>query len=139
MTDAKDAQGNLLPDNQRITLFGGLVRKLSIDELPQLINVLKGDMSLIGPRPLLFKYISLYSEAQMRRHEVRPGITGWAQVNGRNSISWIEKFAKDVEYVDRVGFLLDCKIVYLTILKIVKREGVNQTADRPMEPFNGHN
>jgi lipopolysaccharide/colanic/teichoic acid biosynthesis glycosyltransferase len=139
MTDAKDAQGNLLPDNQRITLFGGLVRKLSIDELPQLINVLKGDMSLIGPRPLLFKYIPLYSDTQMRRHEVRPGITGWAQVNGRNSISWTEKFAKDVEYVDCVGFLLDCKIVYLTILKIVKREGVNQTADRPMEPFNGSN
>lgn len=139
MTDAKDAEGNLLPDNQRITLFGGLVRKLSIDELPQLINVLKGDMSLIGPRPLLFKYIPLYSETQMRRHEVRPGITGWAQVNGRNSISWTEKFAKDVEYVDRVGFLLDCKIVYLTILKIVQREGVNQTADRPMEQFNGHN
>lgn len=139
MTDAKDAQGNLLPDNQRITLFGGLVRKLSIDELPQLINVLKGDMSLIGPRPLLFNYIPLYSETQMRRHEVRPGITGWAQVNGRNSISWTEKFAKDVEYVDRVGFLLDCKIVYLTILKIVQRDGVNQTADRPMEPFNGTN
>ena len=139
MTDAKDEVGNLLPDNQRITLFGGLVRKLSIDELPQLINVLKGEMSLIGPRPLLFQYIPLYSENQMRRHEVRPGITGWAQVNGRNSISWTEKFAKDVEYVDRVGFLLDCKIVYLTILKIVQREGVNQNADRPMEPFNGAN
>lgn len=139
MTDAKDAQGNLLPDNQRITLFGSLVRKLSIDELPQLINVLKGDMSLIGPRPLLFKYIPLYSEMQMRRHEVRPGITGWAQVNGRNSISWTEKFAKDVEYVDRLSFWLDCKIVYLTVLKIIQREGVNQTADRPMEPFNGHN
>jgi lipopolysaccharide/colanic/teichoic acid biosynthesis glycosyltransferase len=139
MTDFRDAEGDLLPDNLRITLFGGLVRKLSIDELPQLINVLKGDMSLIGPRPLLFKYIPLYSERQMRRHEVRPGITGWAQVNGRNSISWTEKFAKDVEYVNRVGFLLDCKIVYLTILKIVQREGVNQTADRPMEPFNGSN
>lgn len=139
MTDAKDAEGNLLPDNQRITLFGGLVRKLSIDELPQLVNVLKGDMSLIGPRPLLFKYIPLYSETQIRRHELRPGITGWAQVNGRNSISWNEKFAKDVEYVDRLSFRLDCKIVYLTILKIVKREGVNQTADRPMEPFNGFN
>lgn len=139
MTDAKDAHGNLLPDNQRITLFGGLVRKLSIDELPQLINVLKGDMSLIGPRPLLFKYIPLYSDTQLRRHEVRPGITGWAQVNGRNSISWTEKFAKDVEYVDQLNFWLDCKIVYLTVLKIIQREGVNQTADRPMEPFNGTN
>lgn len=139
MTDAKDAEGNLLPDNQRITLFGGLVRKLSIDELPQLINVLKGDMSLIGPRPLLFKYIPLYSETQMRRHEVRPGITGWAQVNGRNSINWTEKFAKDVEYVDQLSFWFDCKIVFLTILKIIQREGVNQTAERPMEPFNGAN
>lgn len=139
MTDAKDAQGNLLPDNQRITFFGGLVRKLSIDELPQLINVLKGDMSLIGPRPLLFKYIPLYSQDQMRRHDVRPGITGWAQVNGRNSISWTEKFAKDLEYVDNVSFFLDCKIVYLTVLKILKRDGINQSAERPMEPFNGQN
>jgi undecaprenyl phosphate N,N'-diacetylbacillosamine 1-phosphate transferase len=139
MTDAKDALGNLLPDNQRITLFGGLVRKLSIDELPQLINVLKGDMSLIGPRPLLFKYLPLYSKDQMRRHDVRPGITGWAQVNGRNSISWTEKFAKDVEYVDNVSFLLDCKIVFFTILKIIKRDGINQSAERPMEPFNGQN
>lgn len=139
MTDASDARGNLLPDNQRITFFGGLVRKLSIDELPQIFNVLKGDMSLIGPRPLLFKYIPLYSETQMRRHEVRPGITGWAQVNGRNSISWTEKFAKDVEYVDNVSFLLDCKIVYLTVLKILKRDGINQSAERPMEPFNGQN
>ncbi len=139
MTDAKDSLGNLLPDNQRITLFGGLVRKLSIDELPQMINVLKGDMSLIGPRPLLFKYMPLYSDDQMRRHEVRPGITGWAQVNGRNSISWTEKFAKDVEYVDSMSFVMDCKIVFLTILKIIKRDGINQSAERPMEPFNGRN
>ena len=139
MTDAKDSLGNLLPDNQRITLFGGLVRKLSIDELPQMINVLKGDMSLIGPRPLLFKYMPLYSEDQMRRHDVRPGITGWAQVNGRNSISWTEKFAKDVEYVDSMSFVMDCKIVFLTILKIIKRDGINQSAERPMEPFNGRN
>ncbi len=139
MTDAKDSLGNLLPDNQRITLFGGLVRKLSIDELPQMINVLKGDMSLIGPRPLLFKYMPLYSDDQMRRHEVRPGITGWAQVNGRNSISWTEKFAKDVEYVDSMSLVMDCKIVFLTILKIIKRDGINQSAERPMEPFNGQN
>ncbi len=139
MTDEKDSLGNLLPDNQRITLFGGLVRKLSIDELPQMINVLKGDMSLIGPRPLLFKYMPLYSDDQMRRHEVRPGITGWAQVNGRNSISWTEKFAKDVEYVDSMSFVMDCKIVFLTILKIIKRDGIIQSAERPMEPFNGQN
>ncbi len=139
MTDAKDSQGILLPDHQRITFFGGLVRKLSIDELPQLINVIKGDMSLIGPRPLLFKYIPLYSEDQMRRHAVRPGITGWAQVNGRNSISWTEKFAKVVEYVDSISFALDCKIVFLTILKIIKRDGIIQSAERPMEPFNGQN
>jgi len=139
MTDARDSLGVLLPDNQRITFFGSLVRKLSIDELPQLINVLNGEMSLIGPRPLLFKYIPLYSAEQFRRHHVRPGITGWAQVNGRNSISWTEKFAKDVEYVDSLSFLLDCKIVGLTILKILKRDGINQSLERPMEPFNGSN
>ncbi|MGY6560090.1 MAG: sugar transferase [Nitritalea sp.] len=139
MTDARDASGQLLPDNERITLLGKWVRKLSIDELPQLFNVLKGDMSLIGPRPLLFKYIPLYSAEQNRRHEVRPGITGWAQVNGRNSISWTQKFAYDVEYIDRLSFRLDVKIFWLTILKIFKREGVNQSAARPMQPFNGHN
>jgi undecaprenyl phosphate N,N'-diacetylbacillosamine 1-phosphate transferase len=139
MTDAKDEVGNLLPDNQRITLLGGLVRKLSIDELPQLINVLKGEMSMIGPRPLLFRYVPLYSETQMRRHEVRPGITGWAQVNGRNSISWTEKFAKDVEYVDQLSFKLDCKIVYLTLLKIIKRDGINQSNDVTMDYFDGTN
>lgn len=139
MTDERDATGNLLPDFQRITRLGQFVRKTSIDELPQLINVLKGDMSLVGPRPLLFKYIPLYSELQMRRHEVRPGMTGWAQVNGRNSISWSEKFSFDVEYVNKVSIMLDIRIIILTILKVVRKEGVNQTSDRPMQPFNGHN
>lgn len=139
MTDEKDAQGNFLQDIERITKFGSIVRKLSIDELPQLINVLKGDMSLIGPRPLLFKYIPLYSKEQLRRHEVRPGITGWAQVNGRNSISWTKKFALDIEYIDHISFLLDIKIFWLTLYKIIKKEGVNQTESRPMQPFNGKN
>ena len=139
MTDEKDENGNLLPDIERITKFGAIVRKLSIDELPQLINVLKGDMSLVGPRPLLFKYIPLYSEEQLRRHEVRPGITGWAQVNGRNSISWTQKFALDVEYVDKVSFLMDCKILLLTVKKVLIREGINQSEERPMQPFNGTN
>lgn len=139
MTDEKDAEGNLLPDNLRITKFGRWVRKLSIDELPQLINVLKGEMSLVGPRPLLFKYMPLYSAEQLRRHEVRPGITGWAQVNGRNSISWKQKFALDVEYVDKVSFLMDCKILLLTVKKVLIREGINQSAERPMQPFNGTN
>lgn len=139
MNDRTDAQGKLLPDHQRLTLFGAYVRKFSLDELPQLINVLKGEMSLIGPRPLLFKYIPLYSERQNRRHEVRPGITGWAQVNGRNSISWTKKFELDVEYVDRVSFSLDFRIFWLTILKIVKREGINQSEAKTMEPFNGSN
>jgi lipopolysaccharide/colanic/teichoic acid biosynthesis glycosyltransferase len=139
MTDERDASGKLLPDVQRLTRFGRLVRKLSLDELPQLINVIKGEMSLIGPRPLLFKYLSLYSPEQNRRHEVRPGITGWAQVNGRNSISWSRKFELDVYYVDHCSFALDCKIFWLTIVKILKREGINQTESRPMEPFNGFN
>ena len=139
MTDEKDAEGNLLPDNLRITKFGGWVRKLSIDELPQLINVLKGEMSLVGPRPLLFKYLPLYTEEQLRRHEVRPGITGWAQVNGRNSISWTQKFALDVEYVDKVSFLMDCKILLLTVKKVLIREGINQSAECPTQPFNGTN
>jgi undecaprenyl phosphate N,N'-diacetylbacillosamine 1-phosphate transferase len=139
MNDRTDAQGKLLPDHQRLTLFGAYVRKFSLDELPQLINVLKGEMSLIGPRPLLFKYIPLYSSEQNRRHEVRPGITGWAQVNGRNSISWTRKFELDVEYVDRVSFALDFRIFWLTILKIVKREGINQSEAKTMEPFNGFN
>jgi lipopolysaccharide/colanic/teichoic acid biosynthesis glycosyltransferase len=139
MTDDRDSKGNLLPDVERITKFGSIVRKLSIDELTQLINVLKGDMSLVGPRPLLFKYIPLYSREQLRRHEVRPGITGWAQVNGRNSISWTQKFSLDVEYVDKVSFLMDCKILLLTVKKVLIREGINQSAERPMQPFNGTN
>lgn len=139
MTDEKDVNGVLLPDNQRITKIGGIVRKLSIDELPQLINVIKGDMSLVGPRPLLFKYIPLYSQEQLRRHEVKPGITGWAQVNGRNSISWTQKFEYDSYYVRNVSFLLDLKIVGLTVLKVIKKEGVNQSDDRPMLPFDGAN
>lgn len=139
MTDQRDVEGNLLPDSQRITSLGKVIRKLSIDELPQLINVIKGDMSLVGPRPLLFKYIPLFSEEQLRRHEVRPGITGWAQVNGRNSISWTKKFQLDVEYIDNLNMLLDIKILYLTILKVIKKEGVNQQEDRPMQPFNGKN
>ena len=139
MTDEKDTNGVLLPDNQRITKIGGIVRKLSIDELPQLINVIKGDMSLVGPRPLLFKYIPLYSKEQLRRHEVKPGITGWAQVNGRNSISWTQKFEYDSYYVRNVSFLLDLKIVRLTVLKVIKKEGVNQSDDRPMLPFDGTN
>lgn len=139
MTDEKDAKGNLLPDNLRITKFGGWVRKLSIDELPQLINVLKGEMSLVGPRPLLFKYMPLYTAEQLRRHEVKPGITGWAQVNGRNSISWTQKFALDVEYVDKVSFFMDCKILLFTIKKVLIRDGINQSAERPMQPFNGTN
>ncbi|MFC4871583.1 sugar transferase [Negadavirga shengliensis] len=139
MNDKRDARGRLLPDMERMTRLGGLVRKLSLDELPQLINVLKGDMSLVGPRPLLFKYIPLYSPQQRRRHEVRPGITGWAQVNGRNAISWSKKFELDLYYVDHVDLALDLKILWMTVLKVLKREGVNQSETRPMEPFNGYN
>lgn len=139
MTDARENNGQLLPDNLRLTKLGSVIRKLSLDELPQLVNVLKGEMSLIGPRPLLFKYIPLYNQKQLRRHEVRPGITGWAQINGRNSISWTEKFNYDVEYVDQLTLSLDFKILIRTILKVVKREGINQSEDGPMEPFNGKN
>ena len=138
-TEEKYAQGNLLTDVERGTKVGRNIRKLSLDELPQLINVLKGDMSLIGPRPLLFKYIPLFSKEQLRRHEVKPGITGWAQVNGRNSISWTRKFELDIEYVNELNFLLDVKIIYLTFIKVIKKEGVNQQGDRPMQPFNGKN
>ena len=139
MTDDEDGKGNLLPDNDRITKLGAFIRKWSLDELPQLFNVLIGDMSLVGPRPLLFKYIPLYSEKQIRRHEVRPGITGWAQVNGRNSISWTKKFKLDVYYVNHLSFLLDIKILWLTFLKVIQKEGINQSADRPMLPFSGKN
>lgn len=139
MTDEKDAEGKLLPDAQRLTKIGKFIRSLSVDELPQLFNVLKGDMALIGPRPLLPKYLQLYSKKQARRHEVRPGITGWAQVNGRNAISWTKKFEYDVWYVDHCSFLLDMKIVLLTIKKIIIREGISQEGQATMEPFNGNN
>ncbi|WP_213188497.1 sugar transferase [Cloacibacterium caeni] len=139
MSDKRDAQGNLLPDAERITKVGKWVRSTSLDELPQLINVLKGDMSLIGPRPLLIKYLPLYSETQKRRHEVRPGITGWAQVNGRNAISWDKKFEYDVWYVDHLSFLLDCKIVWKTIKKVIIREGISSDTSVTMEPFKGNN
>lgn len=139
MTDEKDQQGNLLPDAQRLTKVGKFVRSTSIDELPQLINVLKGDMALIGPRPLLPQYLPLYSKEQARRHEVRPGITGWAQINGRNAISWTKKFEYDVWYVDHCSFWLDLKIVFLTIKKVFIREGISQEGQATMEFFNGHN
>lgn len=139
MTDERDADGNLLPDADRLTKVGKLVRSTSIDELPQLINVLKGDMALIGPRPLLPQYLPLYSKDQARRHEVRPGITGWAQVNGRNAISWTKKFELDVWYVDHCSFLLDLKIIFLTIKKVFIREGISQEGQATMEAFNGHN
>lgn len=139
MSDKRDAQGNLLPDAERLTKVGKWVRSTSLDELPQLINVLKGDMSLIGPRPLLIKYLPLYSETQKRRHEVKPGITGWAQVNGRNAISWNKKFEYDVWYVDHLSFLLDCKIVWKTIKKVLIREGISSDTSVTMEPFKGNN
>lgn len=139
MNDKKDAAGNLLPDNVRLTRAGAFIRKTSMDELPQLLNVLKGDMSLVGPRPLLFRYIPLYSPEQRRRHELRPGITGWAQVNGRNSIAWMEKFKYDIYYIDNLSFLLDMKILWMTFIKVIRSEGVNQSQDRPMQPFNGSN
>lgn len=139
MTDERDENGNLLPDADRLTKVGRFVRSTSIDELPQLINVLKGDMALIGPRPLLPKYLPLYSKEQARRHEVRPGITGWAQVNGRNAISWTKKFEFDVWYVDHCSFLLDVRIVFLTIKKVFVREGINSDTSATMEPFTGNN
>ena len=139
MTDECDSKGNLLPDEQRLTKVGKFVRSTSIDELPQLINVLKGDMALIGPRPLLPQYLPLYSKEQARRHEVRPGITGWAQVNGRNAISWTKKFELDVWYVDHCSFLLDLKIFLLTIRKVFVREGISSDTSVTMEPFTGNN
>lgn len=139
MTDERDAEGNLLPDADRLTKVGRFVRSTSIDELPQLINVLKGDMALIGPRPLLPLYLPLYSPEQARRHEVRPGITGWAQINGRNAISWTKKFEYDVWYVDHCSFGLDLKIVFLTIKKVFIREGISQEGQATMEFFNGKN
>ena len=139
MTDERDAEGNLLPDADRLTNVGRFVRSTSIDELPQLINVVKGDMALIGPRPLLSQYLPLYSEEQARRHEVRPGITGWAQCHGRNAISWTEKFKLDVWYVDHCSFLTDLKVIGITIKKVLVRDGISQEGNATMEAFNGHN
>lgn len=139
MTDERGPDGELLPDGERLTRVGRFVRSTSIDELPQLINVLKGDMSLIGPRPLLVRYLPLYSEEQARRHDVRPGITGWAQCHGRNAISWTEKFKLDVWYVDHCSFLTDIKIIFTTIKKVLMRDGISQEGNATMEPFNGHN
>ena len=141
MTDERDAEGNLLPDAERLTKVGKFVRSTSIDELPQLINVLKGDMALIGPRPLLVQYLPLYSKEQARRHEVRPGISGWAQCHGRNAISWTEKFKLDVWYVDHVSLLTDLKVIFITIKKVLFKEDINQVGGEwaTMDPFNGHN
>lgn len=138
MHNQKDAWGNLLPDKERFTPFGLFLRRTSLDEIPQLINVIKGDMSLVGPRPLLVEYLPLYSSMQARRHEVLPGITGWAQVNGRNTISWDQKFEYDIWYVNHIGFIIDIKILFLTFLKVIRREGVNSSALVTMEKFTGN-
>ena len=139
MTDERDAEGKLLPDANRLTKVGRFVRSTSIDELPQLLNVLKGDMALIGPRPLRTYYLPLYSKEQMRRHEVRPGITGWAQINGRNNLSWTKKFELDVWYVDHLSFLLDMKILLLTVKKVFISEGINEEGQATAQAFNGNN
>lgn len=139
MTDERDAEGKLLPDEKRITAVGRFVRSTSLDELPQLYNILRGDISIIGPRPLLPQYLPLYSPEQARRHEVRPGVTGWAQVNGRNAISWKRKFELDVWYVDNISFLLDVKILFLTALKVLKRSGISQEGRATMDAFDGSN
>jgi undecaprenyl phosphate N,N'-diacetylbacillosamine 1-phosphate transferase len=138
MNDAKGSDGKLLSDAERLTKIGSFVRKTSLDEIPQLLNVLKGDMSLIGPRPLLTQYLHLYNDFQNRRHEVKPGITGWAQVNGRNAISWDKKFELDVWYVDHCSFLVDVKILFKTLLKVIKKEGINAANAATIEPFNGN-
>jgi lipopolysaccharide/colanic/teichoic acid biosynthesis glycosyltransferase len=139
MTDERDEKGNLLPDAKRLTKVGRFVRSTSIDELPQLFNVLKGDMALIGPRPLLVQYLPLYSQEQARRHEVRPGITGWAQCHGRNAISWTEKFKLDVWYVDHCSLMTDIKVIFTTIKKVLRRADISQEGEATMEAFNGHN
>lgn len=139
MNDQKDEKGNLLPDAKRLTFVGSIIRKTSLDEIPQLINVLKGDMSLVGPRPLRVHYLSLYSDEQKKRHDVRPGITGWAQVNGRNAISWAKKFEYDIWYVENQSFMLDMKIILLTLKKVVVREGVAQEGHATVDAFNGSN
>lgn len=138
MTDERNADGQLLPDEQRLHRLGAFVRRTSLDEVPQLINVLKGDMSIVGPRPLLMEYLSLYSTEQARRHNVKPGITGWAQVNGRNAISWQEKFRYDVWYVDHMGFLLDMRILVLTVLKVLRSEGISGSETVTMTKFEGN-
>ena len=139
MLDVKDKTGKILPDSDRLTDFGRALRAISIDEIPEFINIIKGDMSLVGPRPLLPKYLTLYSKEQLRRHEVLPGITGWAQINGRNSIKWKEKFKLDLWYVDNWSIGLDLKIMFLTVHKVVKKDGINQDDKVTMEYFNGHN
>jgi len=139
MRDLFDSEGNPLPDKDRISTIGNFIRRTSIDELPQLINILKGDMSLVGPRPLLVKYLPLYSNFQRRRHEVKPGITGWAQVNGRNAISWQKKFELDVHYVENFSFVLDVKILFLTFIKVIKGSDINASNATTMQPFNGKN
>lgn len=139
MTDERDTDGNLLPDADRLTKVGKFVRSTSIDELPQLVNVLKGDMALIGPRPLLVQYLPLYSKEQMRRHEVRPGISGWAQCHGRNNISWTEKFKLDVWYVEHISLFTDIQVIWITIMKVLKRADINEDGQATMEVFNGHN
>lgn len=139
MKDARDKDGNLLSDNERVTKFGSFLRSFSLDELPELINILKGDMSLVGPRALLVQYLEYYNDEQIRRHEVLPGLTGWAQINGRNSITWREKFELDVWYVDNWSIWLDIKIFFLTFWKVIKREGINQSETVTMEYFNGVN
>lgn len=139
MTDERDANGNLLPDEARLTRIGSLVRSLSIDELPQLWNILKGDMSFIGPRPLLVQYLPLYSKEQARRHDVRPGLSGWAQCHGRNAISWTQKFAYDVWYVDHISFKTDLTVIFTTIKKVIVRDGISHEGSVTMEPFNGKN
>lgn len=139
MTDERDAEGNLLPDKDRITPIGRLIRKMSIDELPQLFNVFMGDMSFVGPRPLLVQYLPLYSKEQARRHEVRPGITGWAQCHGRNAISWAEKFNLDVWYVDHLSLWVDLRVIMITIKKVLMQKDINSSTTVTMEPFNGYN
>jgi len=138
MNDKKDSLGNLLPDNLRLTKIGSFVRKTSLDEIPQLLNVLKGDMSLVGPRPLLPEYLPLYNEFQLKRHNVKPGITGWAQVNGRNAIGWDRKFELDVWYAENISFMLDMRIVFKTILKVLQRKGISASVMVTMEPFKGN-
>lgn len=139
MTDARDADGRLLPDAERLTRVGRFIRSTSIDELPQLFNVIKGDMSLIGPRPLLVQYLPLYSKEQARRHEVRPGITGWAQVHGRNTLCWSKKFELDVWYVDHLSFKVDCQVLWMTVKSVLKRSGISQEGQATMTPFDGNN